>query len=144
MAPGLEIVKYSFCNTDGARFTGQFTEELTWRNTGNIAITAYEIVTIKYDAFNRRVLGSRATFGGVSSANWTPLQPGASGTDGLLEPGISHVFTGVAYVSAVRYSDGRVWTVEQARLAEEVRRRVAADFRDLGDLNPDKPAVGQR
>ena len=138
LAPGLEITKYTFCNTDGARFQSQFVEDLAWKNTGSLPIVTYEVVTIKYDAFNRRLIGSKLTFGGISSASWTPLEPGMSSADGLLDHGTSYVLTGIAYINAVRYADGRVWTSDPAKLIEAVRR-VLSDFKDVGELTPDTP-----
>jgi hypothetical protein len=138
LAPGLEITQYDFCNVDGPRYENQFVEKLSWRNTSSQDIVSYEYVTIKYDPFNRRLIGSKSIIGGTTSANWTPLRPDASSADGLIDRGTSHVYTGIAYVRAVRYADGKVWIADPAKVAEAVKR-LGIEVKEFDELGPDKP-----
>lgn len=110
-----------------------------WRgnqHTGAQPIIAFEIVVLKYDAFNKRLIGERWTVTGNNSANWRPLQPGISSRDGTIGYGEEQVFTAIAYVRAVRLADGTVWEVAPTQLLAELRKNVPG-FKDFGKLEPD-------
>jgi hypothetical protein len=129
-APGFQITGFAFCNRDGDRYSrGEFIEELSWKNVGDTAIVAFELATVRFDPFNRKLVGSKAVFGGTNSANWKYLAPGESSTDGLLDSGPEHVYTAIAYVKAVRYADGRVWAFDESQLVQAIRS-VVANFKD--------------
>jgi len=134
-APQVELSGFGFQNTYKDRRT-RFETSMRWKNIATQPITAFEIVILKYDAFNRRLIGERWTVTGNNSANWGPLQPGASSGDGTIGLGEELVFTAVAYVRAVRLVDGSVWEVNAAQLLAELKKSVPG-FKDFGRLEPD-------
>lgn len=134
-APQVELSGFGYENAYRDRRT-RFQTSMKWKNVGNQPITAFEIVILKYDAFNRRLVGERWTVTGQNSANWTPLQPGASSADGTIGFGEEHVFTAIAYVRAVRLADGTVWEVNPTQLLTDLRKAVPG-FKDFGRLEPD-------
>lgn len=135
--PYVELSGFSFQNTytDTARRT-RFETRMGWKNIGTQALTAFEIVILKYDAFNRRLIGERWTVTGTNSADWRPLAPGASSADGTIGYGEELVFTAVAYVRAARLADGTVWEANATQLLSELRNAVPG-FKDFGKLEPD-------
>ena len=104
-------------------------QNLSWKNVGQVPIVAFEINTIKFDPFNRELIGSRAIIPGVDSAHYKPLAPGQVASDGLIGYSFEHVYTAVAYISVVRYAIGEVWTIDRASLASSVKA-VVATFED--------------
>ncbi len=135
VCPLVQLSGFSFANRyneGGSRFQ----TEMNWRNTGTQPLVAFEIVILKYDAFDRRLVGERWTVTGVNSADWRPLQPGAQGTDGTIAVGTEEVFTAIAYVRLARLADNTIWTVNDAQLLTELRK-LAPGMRDLGDPKPD-------
>jgi len=113
-------------------------ENLSWANTGNQAVTAYEVVTIKYDVFNRRLIGSKMIIGGSTSAQWEPLRPRASSQDGMDGSSTSHVHMGITYIRAVHYADGSVWKADPAQVIEAVRG-LGIEVKELDETGPDSP-----
>ena len=134
-APQIELSGFSFKNTFRDRRT-RFETSMSWKNVSQQPIAAFEIVILKYDAFNRRLIGERWTVTGHNSANWLPLPPGSASSDGTIGLGEELVFTGVAYVRAVRMADGTVWEVNPTQLLAELRKTVPG-FKDFGRLEPD-------
>jgi hypothetical protein len=135
IAPQVELSGFSFQNTYKDRRT-RFETSMRWKNLASQSIIAFEIVTLKYDAFNRRLIGERWTVTGNNSATWAPLQPGASSGDGTIGLGEELVFTAVAYVRSVRLADGTVWEVNPSQLLAELKKSVPG-FKDFGRLEPD-------
>jgi hypothetical protein len=114
-------------------------KELKWKNVGNKAITAFEVVTIYYDPFNRQVAGSsgRWQIPGHNSANYTPLQPGESDGDGTTSLfGTEYAYTGVVYVRAVRFADGTVWYAKEADVAQKIKAALP-QLTEVGPLVPE-------
>lgn len=134
-SPLVELSEFGFQNVYKDRRT-RFETSMAWKNIGPQPIAAFEIVILKYDAFNRRMVGERWTVTGNNSANWRPLQPGTSSRDGTIGFGEEQVFTAIAYVRAVRQSDGVVWEVSPAQVLTEMRKNVPG-FKDFGKLEPD-------
>lgn len=134
-APQVELSGFGFQNTYKDRRT-RFETSMKWKSLASQPITAFEIVILKYDAFNRRLIGERWTVTGTNSANWGPLQPGTSSGDGTIGLGEELVFTAVAYVRAVRLADGTMWEVNSTQLLADLRKSVPG-FKDFGRLEPD-------
>lgn len=133
--PLVELSGFSFQNkyADGRT---RFETTMSWKNTGTQPLTAFEIVILKYDAFDRRLMGERWTVTGVNSADWRPLQPGAQSADGTIGLSKEEVFTAIAYVRTARLADNTVWAVNDAQLITELRK-VIPGMKDFGDLKPD-------
>ncbi|MGY8905090.1 MAG: hypothetical protein ACKVIH_11140 [Burkholderiales bacterium] len=142
LSPHVEITNFSFANADRDRGRGLSTEtrfmaHYSWKSTSQQPIIALEIVMLKYDAFDERLIGSRFIVQGTNSVNWSPLQPGQSSSDGSISFRDEDVFTGIAYVRRVRLSDGTVWRVDESKLLQELKK-VAPSIRNLGNLAPDE------
>jgi hypothetical protein len=140
--PHVELSGFTYGNQTGSSGT-RFNERLAWKNSGTQPLVAFEVVVLKYDAFNRRMLGSRWTVTGKNSADWRPLVPGDSGSDGTSSFGSEEVLTAIAYVRAARLADGTIWTANDAELVKELHR-VAPGIRDFGDTKPDPRQKGAR
>jgi hypothetical protein len=146
LSPHVEITDFSFANEDRDRGRGlssetRFMASYSWKSTSQQPIVAIEMVMLKYDAFDERLIGSRFIVQGTNSVNWSPLQPGKSSSDGSISFRDEDVFTGVAYVRRVRLSDGTVWRVDESKLLQELKK-VAPNIRNPGSLAPDaKPPV---
>jgi hypothetical protein len=110
--------------------------DLGWRNTGDKPIVAFEVVTMRYDPFNRPLSGGgRWLVPGTNSGNWAPLAPGASSKDGLIGFDSENVYTAVAFVRAVRLSDGTVWYFNEAQVRSEITKALPT-LKEVGDINP--------
>ena len=133
--PYVELSGFSFQNRYADRRT-RFETRMNWKNVGTQPRIAFEIVILKYDAFNRRLIGERWTVTGTNSANWTPLGVGATSSDGTIGLGEELVFTAIAYVRAARLADGSVWEVNSTQLLNDLRK-VVPGFKDFGKLEPD-------
>ena len=133
VCPFVELSGFSFQN-QGSRFA----TNMSWKNIGRQPVTAFEIVILKYDAFDRRIIGESWIVTGVNSADWRPLQPGDRSTNGIMGPNQEEVFTAFAYVRTVRLADNVVWTVNGGQLNNELRK-VSPGIRDFGELAPDPP-----
>jgi hypothetical protein len=126
-SPGLQLTGFDFCNTtkiSSYSATQEFIQNFSWKNVGNIPVVSYEVDTIKFDPFNRELIGSKMIIPGTDSAHWTPLAPGQVGSDGAIGHGHENVYTAIGYISAVRYADGTVWTVDRDGLATSVKAIV--------------------
>jgi hypothetical protein len=55
--------------TDSRTYSSKHEFTFAWTNIGNQALVAFEIVTLKYDPFDRPMLGSRITVTGSNSAS---------------------------------------------------------------------------
>lgn len=146
LSPHVEITSFSFANEDRDRGRGlssdtRFITNYSWKNTSQQPIVALEIVMLKYDAFDERLIGSRFIVQGTNSANWSPLPPGQSSSDGSIGFRDEDVFTGIAYVRRVRLGDGSIWRVDESKLLQELKK-VAPNIRNPGSLAPDaKPTA---
>jgi len=114
----------------------RFVQGMTWTNTGGQPIVAFEIVILRYDAFNQRINGLSWTITGNDSDNWTPLQPGYMGSDMTLGLTTEEVFTSIAYVRAVRFKDGTIWRANAKELLERLRK-LAPDIEQFGNVTPE-------
>ena len=112
----------------------RFVQYMTWANTGGQAIVAFDIVILKYNAFNERINGARWTVTGNNGQDWRPLEPGYRENDSASGLATEEVFTGIAYVRAVRLKNGTVWRADMKELKEKLAK-VAPDITAFGDLN---------
>lgn len=133
--PHLELSGLSFGNNYADRGR-RFEQHLSWKNVGEQPIVAFEIVVLKYDAFDQREVGSRWVVTGKNSADWSPLEPGESDSDGTIGYGSEEVFTAIAYVRSARLADGTIWRVNDAKLNNDLRA-VAPGIKDFGSVKPD-------
>jgi hypothetical protein len=143
--PHVELSDFKYGNkTPFSSTVTRFEQDLKWKNVSTQPIVAFEIVILKYDPFDRRLIGSRWLVGGRNSANLTPLPPGASSGDGTISYRDEDVFTAIAYIRHVRLQDGTIWTADDEQLLAAVR--AAAPFlKEFGDLKPDaKPPQPER
>jgi hypothetical protein len=131
----VELSGFSFQNRYADRQT-RFETHMVWKNIGSQPLVAFEIVILKYNAFNRRLIGERWTVTGTNSANWKPLWPGNSSQDGTIGYGSEDVFTAIAYVRAARLDDGTVWEVNDSQLLSELRK-IVPGLKDFGEIKPD-------
>ena len=141
LCPHVEITDFSFANEDRDRGRGlssetRFMTKYAWKSTSQQPIAALEIVMLKYDAFDERLIGSRFIVQGTNSVNWSPLPVGQSSSDGSISFRDEDVFTGIAYVRRVRLTDGTVWRVDESKLLQELKK-VAPNIRNPGSLAPD-------
>jgi hypothetical protein len=130
VCPFIQLSDFSIKNYSDASNT-----ELSWTNTGSQPVIAFEIVILRYDPFDRRMVGDRILVTGTDSANWKPLVPGARGSDGVRMRGSDTTYTAVAYVRLARLADGTIWSVNDLKLASEIKKAI----KDPGDLKPDAP-----
>jgi hypothetical protein len=133
--PYVRLSDFSFENRY-ERNSRHFVQSMTWTNIGGQSIVAFEIVILKYDAFNQRINGLSWTITGNDSDNWMPLQPGYTGSDMAFGLTTEEVFTSIAYVRAVRLKDGTIWRVNVKELLERLRK-VAHDIEQFGNVDPE-------
>lgn len=133
--PHVELSDFSFANRYADRRT-RFEQNLSWKNIGSQALAAFEVVVLKYDAFDQRVIGTRWTVTGKNSADWSPLAVGDSRADGIIGYGTEEVFTAIAYVRAARLADGTVWRANEVEVMNSLRK-VAPGIKDFGSVKPD-------
>lgn len=136
ICPFVELSNFLFQNTYASGRGVHFETHMFWKNIGIQPLTAFEIVILKYDAFDRRLIGERWTVTGVNSGDWSPLQPGARSADGTIGLGTEEVLTAIAYVRTARLADNTIWAVNDSQLITELRK-VIPGFKDFGDLKPD-------
>lgn len=140
---GMPFNALSFRNNYADRRT-RFEQDMRWKNVGAQPVAAFEIVILKYDAFDQRMIGSRWVVTGRDSANWSHLPPGETAGDGTGGFGSEEVMTAIAYVRAVRLADGTVWRANEPELLQKLRQ-VAPGIKDYGSVRPDaKPATEQK
>ena len=133
--PYIELSNFSFANRYADR-RNRFEQHLSWKNVGSQPLAAFEIVILKYDAFDQRVIGTRWTVTGKNSADWRPFAACDSGTDGTIGYGTEEVFTAIAYVRAARLVDGTVWRANEVEILNSLRK-VAPGIKDFGSVKPD-------
>src|SRR5262249_25693901 len=110
--------------------------DLSWTNVSNKPITAFEVVILRYDPFNRPISGGGTwTRTGNNRGNWAPLMPGQSSSDGLIGYRTEHVMTSLAYVRAMRFEDGGVWTADISAVEKEIRQKLPV-LKELGTVSP--------
>jgi hypothetical protein len=126
----------------GFKFENQFRSgvqlvtNLSWKNVSSKPITAFEVVILSYDPFNRPIPGSGTwMITGNNSGNWAPLMPGQSSADGLMGYGPEKVMTSIVYVRAIRFEDGGVWTADISAVEKDIRQKLPV-LRDLGTVSP--------
>jgi hypothetical protein len=133
--PFIELSDFHFGNNPLAE-PGRFQQDLKWKNTGAQPIVAFEVVVLKYDAFDRRLVGSSWTVTGTNSADWRPLPPGGTNGDGTRTYGSEEVFTAIAYVRIARLQDGSIWRANDTTLRTALHG-IAPAIKDFGDVKPD-------
>ena len=140
----LTLSDFTFENTYRDRST-RFIQNLKWTNSGTKPIIAFEVVMLFYDPFNRPITraGGRWLVPGHDSANWSALAPGESDGDGLIGFRDEDAFFGVAYVRAIRFDDGTVWTSNQAEVERSIRGELP-QLREVGELEPTAPPTPER
>jgi len=136
--PYVELSGFSYQNKFAEGRT-RFQTTMSWKNIGAQPLTAFEIVIVKYDVFDRRLIGERWTVTGINSGDWRPLPPGAGSGDGTIAMGLESVFTAIAYIRTARLADSTVWTVNDSQLGIDFRK-VIPGIKDFGDLRPDPKA----
>jgi hypothetical protein len=133
--PYVKLTNFWFENRN-ERNGRHFVQSITWTNVGGQPIVAFEIVILRYDAFNQRINGLSWTITGNDSDNWMPLQPGYMGSDMAFGLTMEEVFTSIAYVRAVRFKNGTIWRANAKELLERLRN-VAPDIEQFGNVNPE-------
>jgi len=141
VCPSIRLSDFSFKNTYGDR--EMFIQNLSWKNISDKAITAFEVVVLKYDPFNRRMVGTVWNIDGKNSADWSPLAPGEASQDGTIGNGTEDAFTEIVYVRNLRFSDGTLWAVNDTQLAAKVRT-LNTGITELGDVKPDTKGKGTK
>ncbi|MBI3881432.1 MAG: hypothetical protein HY301_15385, partial [Verrucomicrobia bacterium] len=106
--PLVELRYFNFKNQNVYGQGAVFELSVGWKNISEQPLVAFEICILEFDPFNRRLRETRWLVAGKDSSDWTPLEPGASGGDGLTSRGDETVFTGIAYVVAARLKDGTI------------------------------------
>ncbi|MBV7417937.1 hypothetical protein KW830_05650 [Comamonas sp. CMM03] len=139
LSPYVEITNFRFGNVQRDRTGSRMEMNADWKNIGAQPVVAFEIVVLKYDAFDSRMTGSRWVVTGKNSADWSPLEPGASSSDGTISFRDEETFTAIAYVRQVRLKDGTVWKVSDIELSKELKK-VAPKIPDFGSFKPDPKA----
>jgi hypothetical protein len=135
-SPYIELSNFLFFNEydDRARRI-RLKTHVSWKNISKSPIIAFEIVLVRYDAFNRHMSTRRWTVTGRDSGNWEPLQPDQIGGDAALGlGGAEDVFTQIAYVRQVRLEDGTIWQADPNKIAAAVKAAVPGGVREIGDL----------
>ena|SRR6185312_10049823 len=144
--PFLELSGFSFINRY-QNYRNALHTDLSWKNTGSKGITAFEVVVAYYDPFNRPLRqGGRWLVPGTNSADWRPLMPGKSATDGLIGYDAEYAFTAFAYVRTARLEDGTVWTFKEDEVIGKMRDQLP-QIKDFSNVNPkddSKDAEGKR
>ena len=74
---------------------------------------------------------------GTHSADFSPLQSGQESGDGTIGYGHLHVLTAIAYVRAVRFTDGTLWRADPSFVIAEVKK-AAPRIKEAGPLVPER------
>lgn len=138
VSPYVEITSFSWQRRYAGNRGVRLEENFSYRNKSDKAVVALEIVILKYDAFNRNLVGARGTIPGVDSANYTALRPGQTGSDGFGGHDEDSLFTSLIYVRHVRLQDGSVWRADLNKVRSELKRLVP-DITDPGEVDPKPP-----
>jgi hypothetical protein len=131
--PYVRLSSFSFENRY-ERVGYRSAQSMAWTNVGGQSVIAFEIVILKYDAFNERTNGVRWTITGFNSQNWLPLNPGYTGFDTVFGLTTEEAFTCIAYVRSVRLKDGTVWRADTKELLVKLHE-IAPDITAFGALN---------
>jgi len=133
----------SYIQLSGFAFKNEFsnsrtrlTTDLSWTNVSDKPITAFEVVILEYDPFNRPLSnGGRWLITGHNSGDWSPLMPGQTSSDGLIGYDDEPVLTSVVFVRAIRFQDGQVWNFDRSSVEKSIRQRLPV-LKDLGNVSP--------
>lgn len=140
VSPDIEVTAFQFQMAFSQSAT-RLNEDFTYKNRGSQPVVAFELVILRYDPFNRQLVGGRGVIPGTTSANYAPLAPGAQGTDGFRGLGSSDSpYTEVIYVRSVRRTDGSQWRATPAQVTAELKR-VIPEIVEPGNVNPGLPKV---
>ena len=133
----IKLSQFSFRNFTLSTGVVRFAEDLTWTNTSDKAVTAFEVVLLYYDPFNRAMpgLSGRRLVTGHDSANWSPLKSGEKDGDGLLSYGAKDAYTGIVYVRAIRFEDGTFWYSNQSQVEKQIAAAIPS-LKEIGQLDP--------
>lgn len=138
ICPHVKITDFRFENTLEGRVSSlRNSFHYQWKNVSAHPVLAFELVTLKYDPFDEPMTGSRTLVAGKNSADFTPLQPGETSSDGTSGYGHTHVLTAIVYVRAVRFTDGTLWRADPSVVVAEVKK-VAPRIKDAGPLVPER------
>jgi hypothetical protein len=141
VCPHLKITSFSFSNVH-ERSMDRFKTEYSWENTGDKDIIAFEIVVLKYDPFNRQLIGSRNIFPGHNSATSRALKQKETDSDGGYSLGSKDVFTAYAYIRSIRITEDTVWNANPADIIASIKKQTP-DILEPGALVPEtKPVQG--
>lgn len=140
--PHVELSGFSFENRV-ERGEIRPVQHVNWKTVSDQPFVACEIVILKYDPFNRRMVGMAWTIAGTDSEHWSPLPQGKAGEGSAVDPGREQVFTAIAYVRLARLQDGTIWQADEAALLEQLRT-AAPEIKDFGDLKPEPPVYPRR
>lgn len=105
---------------------------LTWSNNGKKGVVALEVRLLKFNPFNERLGDSAFIFPGHRGVN-LPLEPTESGSGRIRASFDKELFTALAYVSKIRFTDGMVWRASPAAVAAQIKVAVPS-------LAGDKPS----
>lgn len=135
--PDIQLSNFTYKNQFDLNASSiRFHQNLIWKNIGTQPVIAFEIVILKYDAFNDRLVGSRWTVTGKNSGDWRPLAPGATDDDGTIGYSEEEVYTAIAYVRTARLADGTVWHASDADVLANLRA-LNTGIPDFGSPRPD-------
>lgn len=136
VCPAVEITTFRFEREYKSNRGFVFTGSVSWKGLSDEPVTALEIVVLKYDPFNRSMLGNRLTFPGHNSANYVPLMKDETDSDGWSDYS-EDVFTGIAFVYNVRFANGTLWQAKDADIIAEIKK-LAPDIVEPGKILPPK------
>ena len=135
-SPLVELSGFKFSNEYRER-AFRLVTDLSWKNVGEVPITAFEVVVAYFDPFNRPISsgGGRWLVPGNNSGNWSPLEPGQSNADGLIGRRAQDAFTGFVYVRAVRLQDGTVWMFDENEIRAAIKEKLP-EVRSFENVSP--------
>lgn len=136
-SPHVKINSFSFGN--GIRrgtldWENSFVYE--WTNVSVQPVIAFELVTLKYDPFDKPMRGSLFLVPGRKASDFRSLEPGETNGDRITSYGLTHTLTAIAYIRTVRLKDGTVWRADPSVVAAEVKKAVPY-IKDAGPLVPE-------
>lgn len=132
---GIQLQDFSFGNSYTSS-SFRLTTQLGWKNVSTVPITAFEVVILRYDPFNRPIFsGGRWLITGRNSGDWSALQPGEASSDGLTGYEDEPVLTSVVYVRAIRFNDGTIWMADTSKIEAAMRAQLPV-LKQLGDVSP--------
>lgn len=134
VCPHLKITSFTF-QTVYERSMDRFKSNYSWKNVGSQGIESFELIILKYDPFNDQLIGSKAIFPGHNSAKYSPLMPGEEDSDGGSNINSDAVYTAVAYIRSIRFTNGTIWRAAASDIVKSIRAQVP-DLLDVGKLVP--------